>query len=82
MNPTTTSSCTEYSENIKKNSKKKFPASIKSYKEKRSKFGKMRKNKITSREHLYYFFYVPLTLLYTITSIWYGRFGTPCILKS
>jgi hypothetical protein len=26
-----------------------------------------------------FFFHVPLTLLYTITSSWCGRFDTPCI---
>jgi hypothetical protein len=40
----------------------------------------IRKNKKASGEDLYYFFHVPLTLLYTITSSWCGRFDTPCIL--
>jgi hypothetical protein len=46
---------------------------------KKSKFGKIRKTKKASGEHLYYFFNVPLTLLYTITSSWCGRFNSPCI---
>jgi hypothetical protein len=48
---------------------------------KKTKIGKIRKNKKASREHLYYFFHLPLTLLYTITSSWCGRFHTPCIPK-
>jgi hypothetical protein len=46
---------------------------------KKSKFEKIRKNKKASGGHLYYFFHVPLILLYTITSSWCGRFDTPCI---
>jgi hypothetical protein len=36
-------------------------------------------NKKALGKYLYYFFHVPLTLLYTITSSWCGRFDTPCI---
>jgi hypothetical protein len=47
---------------------------------KKSKFGKIEKNKKASGEYLYYFFHVALALLYTITSSWCSRFDSPCIL--
>jgi hypothetical protein len=50
--------------------------------QKKSKFRKIRKNKKASGEHLYYFFLTFLSLLYTITSSWCGRFDTPCIMRS
>jgi hypothetical protein len=40
---------------------------------------KKKKNKRATGEHLYYFFQLPLTLLYTITSSWCGRFDSPCM---
>jgi hypothetical protein len=46
---------------------------------KKSKFGKIRKKKRATGEHLYYFFQLPLSLLYTITNSWCGRFDSPCM---
>jgi hypothetical protein len=39
----------------------------------------LEKQQKSVRKMFVLFFHVPLTLLYTITSSWCGRFDTPCI---
>jgi hypothetical protein len=46
---------------------------------KKNKIWKNKKKQKSIRRTFVLFFHVPLTLLYTITSSWCGRFDTPCM---